>query len=57
MQPINSSAPLPSSDLTPDFPANKPCQNSAMVQPNGLATPIPVTTTLSLLRTIHSSSA
>ncbi len=37
-----------SNDRTSERPSNNPSQNSIILQPNGLATPIPVTTTRSI---------
>src|SRR4029079_2394056 len=34
--------------ITPDLPAKRPSQNVSTEQPNGLASPIPVTTTRSM---------
>src|SRR5215211_5233759 len=43
---------LPSNVPTPECPAVSASQNSVTLQPNGLASPIPVTTTRSVFRDI-----
>jgi hypothetical protein len=45
---------LPSSEWIPGCPASRHSQNPVKLQPMGLATPIPVTTTLSIFPAIFS---